>query len=89
MIEEKIASNEICIIGAGIGGMDCALDLAEAGYKVHLLDAKQTIGGKYAQIYKIFPYDECSACVLTPKMCSIANHQNIHLYTLVEVDEIS
>jgi len=82
-------SNEICIIGAGIGGMDCALDLAEAGYKVHLLDAKQSIGGKYAQIYKIFPYDECSACVLTPKMCSIGNHPNINLYTLVEVDEIS
>ncbi len=89
MIEEKNKSNEICIIGAGIGGMDCALDLAEAGYKVHLLDVKQTIGGKYAQIYKIFPYDECSACVLTPKMCSIGSHPNIDLYTLAEVDEIS
>jgi len=87
--DNKLDSNEICIIGAGIGGMDCALDLAEAGYKVHLLDVKQTIGGKYAQIYKIFPYDECSACVLTPKMCSIGNNQNITLYTLVEVDEIS
>ncbi len=82
------SSNEICIIGAGIGGMDCALDLAEAGYKVHLLDTQQTIGGKYAQIYKIFPYDECSACVLTPKMCSIGNHPNIAIITLVEVEEI-
>ena len=89
MSKDNEDSNEICIIGAGIGGMDCALDLAEAGYKVHLLDAKQSIGGKYAQIYKIFPYDECSACVLTPKMCSIGNHPNINLYTLVEVDEIS
>ena len=89
MVEVKESSNEICIIGAGIGGMDCALDLAEAGYKVHLLDVKQTIGGKYAQIYKIFPYDECSACVLTPKMCSIGNHPNITIHTLVDVDEIS
>ncbi|HUX98883.1 MAG TPA: CoB--CoM heterodisulfide reductase iron-sulfur subunit A family protein [Candidatus Deferrimicrobium sp.] len=89
MVEKKSSSNEICIIGAGIGGMDCALDLAEAGYKVHLLDAQQTIGGKFAQIYKIFPYDECSACVLTPKMCSIGNHPNINILTLIEVDEIS
>ncbi|MHA1130989.1 MAG: FAD-dependent oxidoreductase, partial [Candidatus Helarchaeota archaeon] len=55
MDEVKYRSNDICIIGAGIGGMDCALDLAEAGYKVYLLDTEQTIGGKYAQIYKIFP----------------------------------
>ncbi len=82
-------SNDICIIGAGIGGMDCALDLAEAGYKVFLLDINQTIGGRYAQIYKIFPYDECSACVLTPKMCAIGNHPNINLLTLVEIKEIS
>ncbi|MFX1293538.1 MAG: FAD-dependent oxidoreductase [Promethearchaeota archaeon] len=86
MIEGK---NEICIIGAGIGGMDAALDLAEAGYIVHLLDIEQTIGGNYAQIYKIFPYDECSACILTPKMSSVGDHPNIHLYTLAEVDEIS
>lgn len=89
MVETTETSNEICIIGAGIGGMDCALDLADAGYIVHLIDVKQTIGGKYAQIYKIFPYDECSACVLTPKMCSIGNHPNIRIYTLAEVNEIS
>jgi len=89
LVENEKSSNEICIIGAGIGGMDCALDLAEAGYKVHLLDIQQTIGGRYAQIYKIFPYDECSACVLTPKMCSIGNHPNITIYTLVEVKEIT
>jgi len=87
--EVKNRSNDICIIGAGIGGMDCALDLAEAGYKVYLLDTEQTIGGKYAQIYKIFPYDECSACVLTPKMCSIGNHTNITILTLVDVKEIT
>jgi heterodisulfide reductase subunit A len=89
LAEINETSNDICIVGAGIGGMDCALDLADAGYKVYLLDIEQTIGGKYAEIYKIFPYDECSACVLTPKMCSVGNHPNITILTLADVKEIS
>ncbi|NHI90941.1 MAG: CoB--CoM heterodisulfide reductase iron-sulfur subunit A family protein [Candidatus Lokiarchaeota archaeon] len=86
MQNEKL--DEVLIIGAGIAGMDCALDLANAGYKVHLIEKTPCIGGNYAKIYKIFPYDECSACVLTPKMNQVGKHINISILTLTEVLEI-
>ncbi|MHA1799339.1 MAG: 4Fe-4S binding protein, partial [Candidatus Helarchaeota archaeon] len=68
--------------------MDCALDLANAGYKVYLVEKSSCIGGNYAKIYKIFPYDECSACILTPKMNEVGKHINILILTLTEVLEI-
>ncbi|MHA1271510.1 MAG: FAD-dependent oxidoreductase [Candidatus Helarchaeota archaeon] len=78
----------IVIIGGGIGGMDCALDLANAGYKTYIIEKNPTIGGIYAKIYKIFPFDECSACVLTPKMNSVYRNPLINILTLAEVEEI-
>jgi len=78
-------SNDILIIGAGLAGMECALDLADAGYKVYLVESKPSIGGKYAQIYKIFPYDECAACIMTPKLNQVGKHPNIEIITLAEV----
>ncbi len=77
--------NNLLIIGAGLAGMECALDLADAGYKVYLVENKSSIGGKYAQIYKIFPYDECGACILTPKMNQVGKHPNIENITLAEI----
>ncbi len=79
----------VLIIGAGIGGMDAALDLADAGYKVYLVEKNPCIGGNYARIYKIFPYDECSACVLTPKMNQVGKHLNILTLPLTEILEVS
>ena len=78
----------IGIIGGGIAGMDCALDLADAGYKTYIIEKEQTIGGIYAKIYKIFPFDECSACVLTPKMNSVYRHPLINIITLTDVVNI-
>ncbi|MHA1379113.1 MAG: FAD-dependent oxidoreductase [Candidatus Helarchaeota archaeon] len=83
MADEK--SNHILIIGAGLAGMESALDLADTGYKVYLVENTQAIGGKYAQIYKIFPYDECAACIMTPKLNQIGKHPNIEIITLAEV----
>ncbi|MBD3227114.1 MAG: FAD-dependent oxidoreductase [Candidatus Lokiarchaeota archaeon] len=82
------ASTTIAIIGGGIAGMDCALDLANAGYTTYILEKEQTIGGIYAKIYKIFPFDECSACVLTPKMNSVYRHPLINILTLTEIIDI-
>ena len=76
------------LIGAGIGGMDAALDLADAGHHVYLVEKEPCIGGNYARVYKVFPLDECSACVLTPKMNSVGKHPNITLLTLSEVEKI-
>ncbi|TFF86197.1 MAG: CoB--CoM heterodisulfide reductase iron-sulfur subunit A family protein [Promethearchaeota archaeon] len=82
------AKNSVLIIGGGIAGMDCALDLANAGYITYIIEKEQTIGGIYAKIYKIFPFDECSACVLTPKMNSVYRHPLINIITLCDVMEV-
>ncbi|MHA1310261.1 MAG: FAD-dependent oxidoreductase [Candidatus Helarchaeota archaeon] len=82
---EKDAKSTVIIIGGGISGMDCALDIANAGYITYIIEKEQTIGGIYAKIYKIFPFDECSACILTPKMNSVYHHPLINIMTLSEI----
>jgi heterodisulfide reductase subunit A2 len=76
------------IIGGGIAGIQAALDIAEAGYKVHLVERQQSIGGHMAELDKTFPTLDCSACILTPKMVQVAQHPNIELLTYHEVEEV-
>ena len=77
------------VIGGGIAGIQTALDIAEAGYKVDIVEKEPTIGGRMAQLDKTFPTLDCSACILTPKMVDAANHENITLYTYSEVESVS
>ncbi|MDI6872691.1 4Fe-4S binding protein [Candidatus Solincola sp.] len=77
------------IIGAGIAGIQAALDIADAGFKVYLVEKSPTVGGHMAQLDKTFPTLDCSACILTPKMVDVANHPNIELMTYSQVEEIS
>ena len=77
------------IIGGGIAGIQTALDIADAGYKVDIVEKSPTIGGRMAQLDKTFPTLDCAACILTPKMVDAAVHDNITLYTYSEVDEVS
>lgn len=77
------------VIGGGIAGIQTALDIAEAGYKVDIVEKKPTIGGRMAQLDKTFPTLDCSACILTPKMVDAAQHENITLYTYSEVEKVS
>jgi heterodisulfide reductase subunit A len=79
---------EALVIGAGIAGMQSALDIAEKGFKVHLVEKDPTIGGHMAQLDKTFPTLDCSACIITPKMVDTANHPNINLLTYSEVVHI-
>jgi heterodisulfide reductase subunit A-like polyferredoxin len=79
---------EALIIGAGIAGMQAALDIAEKGFKVHLVEKDPSIGGHMAQLDKTFPTLDCSACIITPKMVDTANHPNINLLTYSEVIDI-
>lgn len=76
------------VIGGGIAGIQTALDIAEAGYKVDILEQSPSIGGKMAQIDKTFPTLDCSACILTPKMVDAAQHPNITLHTYSEVKNV-
>ena len=77
------------VIGGGIAGIQTALDIAEAGYKVDIVEKEASIGGKMSQLDKTFPTLDCSACILTPKMVDAANHENINIYTWSEVEKVS
>ncbi len=76
------------VIGGGIAGIQTALDIAEAGYKVDIIEKTPSIGGKMAQIDKTFPTLDCSACILTPKMVDASTHPNINLYAYSEVEAV-
>ncbi len=76
------------IIGGGITGIQSALDLANQGYKVHLVERTPSLGGKMAQMDKTFPTMDCSSCILTPKMVQVDRHPNIELLTYSEVKEV-
>jgi heterodisulfide reductase subunit A len=76
------------VVGAGIAGIQAALDLAEEGNKVYLVEKQPTIGGRMAQLDKTFPTLDCSGCILTPKMMEVANHPNIELLTYSEVKAV-
>ena len=73
------------VIGGGIAGMQAALDIADAGFKVYLVEREPTIGGHMAQLDKTFPTLDCSSCILTPKMVDVGRHSNIELLTYSEV----
>ena len=76
------------VIGGGVAGIQAALDLADTGYKVYLVEKTPSIGGKMAQIDKTFPTMDCSICILAPKMSDVGKHPNIELLTNSEVTEV-
>ena len=77
------------VIGGGIAGMQTALDIAEAGFEVDIVEQKPTIGGKMAQLDKTFPTLDCSSCIVTPKMVDTAANENITIFSYAEVESIS
>ena len=77
------------VIGGGIAGIQAALDLAEGGHEVWLVERSSTIGGNMARFDKTFPTLDCASCILTPKMVSVGHRRNIHILTQAEVEEVS
>ena len=77
------------VIGGGIAGIQTALDIADAGFPVDIVEKKPTIGGKMAQIDKTFPTLDCAACILTPKMVDVAQNENIRIFSYSEVSEVN
>jgi heterodisulfide reductase subunit A len=77
------------VVGGGIAGMQSALDLADQGYKVALVEKDPSIGGKMIALSKVFPTLDCCSCITTPKMSAVAHHENIELITYSEVQSIS
>ncbi|MBI2907973.1 MAG: FAD-dependent oxidoreductase [Chloroflexi bacterium] len=80
---------EALVVGGGIAGIQAALTIANAGYHVYLVEREPSIGGRMAQLDKTFPTLDCSACILTPKMVSVACHPNITLLSYSEVVDVS
>ena len=76
------------VIGGGIAGIQTALDIADAGFEVDIVEKKATIGGKMAQIDKTFPTLDCAACILTPKMVEAAQNEKIKIYAYSEVEDV-
>lgn len=76
------------VIGGGIGGITTALELADKGYKVTLVERSPSIGGHMAQLSKTYPTLDCSQCILTPKMVNVAQHPNIKIISMAEIQAI-
>ncbi len=76
------------VIGGGIAGIQAALDIADAGFEVDIVEKNATIGGRMAQLDKTFPTLDCSACILTPKMVDCAQHEKIDILSYSEVEEV-
>ena len=81
----KTKRGSVLIVGGGIGGMQAALDLADAGLKVHMVQKDSTIGGTMVMLDKTFPTGDCSMCMISPKMVEVGRHLNIDVHTLSEV----
>ncbi len=78
----------VLVIGGGIAGMQAALTAAESGYKAVLVEKEPSIGGQMAKLDKTFPTLDCAACIMTPKMASVANHPDITLHTWSELESL-
>ncbi|MEM2522704.1 MAG: hydrogenase iron-sulfur subunit [Candidatus Bathyarchaeia archaeon] len=89
-LESKSMSvnQNILVIGGGIAGIITSLELADKGYQVYLIERSPSIGGHMAQISKTFPTLDCSQCILTPKMVSVAQHPRIKIITLAELEAV-
>ena len=76
------------VVGGGIAGIQAALELADAGLPVYLVEREPSIGGHMAQFDKTFPTLDCAACILTPRMSEVGQHENVTLLSYAEVEEV-
>jgi heterodisulfide reductase subunit A len=83
---EKVGA--VMVVGAGIGGSQAALDLADSGYKVYLIEASTSIGGVMAQLDKTFPTNDCAMCIVSPKLVETGRHQNINLSINCVIEDV-
>ena len=84
-----MAKKSVLVIGGGIAGIQSSLDLANMGFQVYLVEKTPSIGGRMSQLDKTFPTNDCSMCILAPKMIEAGRHPNIRLLTYSEVEEVA
>ena len=89
-VEQKVpVIRKTLVIGGGVAGIQSALDLADSGYEVHMVEKEPSIGGRMAQIDKTFPTMDCSICILAPKMSEAGRHPHINIMTNSEVRSVN
>ncbi len=88
MNNAETVHGDVMVVGAGISGIQAALDLATSGYKVFLVEKAPTVGGKMAELDKTFPTNDCSMCIESPKFIECDRHPNIEILTWTEVDRV-
>ena len=86
---ESRVTKRALVIGGGIAGIQSALDIADAGYEVDIVEKTPSIGGRMSQLDKTFPTLDCSACILTPKMVEASAHEKINIYTYSEIEKVT
>jgi heterodisulfide reductase subunit A len=87
-VTDRSPTTRALIIGAGIGGMQAALDIANAGYDVVLVERLPSVGGRMAQLSETFPTLDCAQCILTPRTVEVGHHEHIHMRTYSEVEAV-
>lgn len=86
--EDKQKIGAVAVLGGGIGGMQSALDLAESGFKVYLIENSPAIGGTMSRLDKTFPTNDCAMCIMSPKLVECGRHLNIEILTYSELEDI-
>jgi heterodisulfide reductase subunit A len=79
----------VVVVGGGISGMQAALDVANSGFRVYLVEKNPSIGGNMAQLDKTFPTNDCSTCMISPKLIEVAKHPNIEILSYSEIEGIT
>ena len=85
-MDERVGA--VLVVGGGVAGIQASLDLADSGFRVYLLDESTSIGGTMAQLDKTFPTNDCSMCILAPKLVTAGRHPNIEVITHSELKEV-
>lgn len=78
----------VLVIGGGIGGIQAALDLADSGFYVYLLEKSPAIGGTMSQLDKTYPTNDCSMCIMAPKLVECGRHLNIEIITYADIESV-
>ena len=78
-------TGSVLVVGAGIGGLQSALDLADSGFKVHMIQKESSIAGTMAMLDKTFPTGDCAMCMLSPKLVEAGRHPDIDIHTMSQV----
>jgi len=83
-----MAVGSVLVVGGGIAGLQASLDLADSGFKVYLVDRAPALGGRMAQLDKTFPTNDCSICILSPKLVEVGRHPNIDILSLSVLEDL-